>query len=491
MSTLSKIEYEREEFCRFDDYGRYAKHLSRKLHSLRKSSDKSQDVLLFSAERVWANAMQNKSLNGKAQITLNKLRKACRHARTLVDTYASGSPEERLQVSIYHDYLVASLGQERGAYDTAITHYSRALVALQNRSSSLMEPVETGLRFSIYQSGTEERSVNLQKFALAQLSSDSSHSEWRSLVETVNPQSLKDEKAEEMITSIQWAQRSAQLRLPELATSISTAVSGRAALKAPTSPNDFDSILSAWSTASTTLASLLEKEEDQDLSQDLELIKAWVSYHSSMDRIARDKSLIPTVPTKEGILLCDSVNRTYTQVLALPGLDAAQEKAINISRREMRGERCILLADTHGTSLEAIALLDRALVYYEPSSPRRPQVVALLNKANAQYTLSSNKQARFDSQQWFSGDVKQLGQLDPRDLLTKSVSMKPVVFDIAWNYIVAEQNNGGREPVVQKSTPLLDQISDKMDIDGVKDVVSKASTPKKGIFGGLFGSGKK
>ncbi|CCG83190.1 putative Signal recognition particle [Taphrina deformans PYCC 5710] len=470
MSILSKIEYEREEFCRFDDYGRYAKHLSRKLHTLRKSTEKTHDILLYSAERVWANAMQNKSLNGKNQLTLNKLRKACKHAQDLVSSYVSGSPEERLQVSIYHDYLAASLSQERGAYDVAITHYSRALVALQNQSSSLMEPVETGLRFSIYQSGTEERSVNLQKFALAQLSSDDSHSVWRSLVETVNPQTLKDEKAEEMITSIQWAQRSAHLRNPELATSISTAVSARAALSAPTSPNDFDSILSAWSAASTTLTSLLDKEEDQNLSQDLELIKAWCSYHSSVDRIARDKALIPTVPSKEGILLCDSVNKTYTQVLALPGLDSAQEKEINTSRREIRGERCILLANTHGTSLEAIALLDRALVYYEPSSPRRPQVVALLNKANAQYTLSTNKHARFSAQKWFSGDVKRLGQVSPQDLLTKSVSMKPVVFDIAWNYIVAEQGNDKDGSVLQQSAQLLSKVGDAMDIDTAKDI---------------------
>lgn len=490
MSFLSKIEVEREEFCRFDDYGRYAAHLSRKLHTLRKDTEKRSVVLLFSAERVWANAMQNKSVNGKTQFTLNKLRKAVKHARELVELSSEESAEQRLQATIYSDFLQASLSQERGAYDAAITHHSRALVSLQNQSSPLMEAVETGLRFSIYQSGAEERSINLQKFALNRLSGDDSHDGWRSLVNEVSPTSLQEEKGEEMITSIEWADRSAQLRHPELAASISTAVSGRSALTDASSPNDFDAILAAWSTATTILAGLLEREEDQNFAQDLELIKAWVSYHASTDRIARDKALIVTVPTKEGILLCDAINRTYSQVLALPGLQASQEQALNAQRREVRGERCILLAETHGSSLEAIALVNRALTYYEPHSARRPEVVRLLNQTNARYTLQSDKGARFKAGKWYHGDVKQLGRLDPEDLLTRSVTMKPVVFDIAWNYIVAQQQTETHGQ--SKPASVVQSLADKMDIDPPTMGPSETggNTQKKGLFGGLFGGRK-
>lgn len=487
MSTLPKVDYEREEFCRFDDYGRYAKHLSRKLHTCRKSVAKKQDVLLFSAERVWANAMQNKSLNGKTQITLNKLRKACKHAEALVESHGVSSAEERLQATVYHDYLLANLAQERGSYDVAILHHSRALVALQNQSSPLLGSVETGLRFSIYQSGAEERSINLQKFALEQITADESQSEWRALVDSVNPGSLKEEKSEEMITSIQWASRSAHLTNPDLATSISSAVSGRSSLTSTTTPNDFDAILASWSAASTTLDQLLEKEEDQNLAQDLELTKAWLQYHASRNRIARDTSLIKTVSAREGVLLSDAIIRTYSQVLALPGLSSAQESDLHAEQRRVRGERCVLLAETYGSSLEAIALVNRALTYFDKADPRRKSLVHLLNQKTARYTLLAKRPVRVIPTTWFTGDVKQIGSIDPSDLMKRSVTMKPVVFDIAWNYIAAQQQGVGQ---VREGHGSSEEENVDRNLEGnvVSTPQQQQQQPKKGIFGGLFGS---
>lgn len=482
MSSLAKLDVEREEFCRFDDYARYSKHLARKLHNLRKTSKKSEsDVLLFSAERAWANASLNKASNGKPQVTLNKLRKACKYAKQLVDTQASGPADERLQVTLFLDYLLASLAQERGSYDVAILHYSRALIALQNQRSTLMESVETGLRFTIYQNGAEERSINLQKYALEQVVNDDSQDEWRTLLDEVDPKSLKEEKHEELINSIQWASRSAHLKDPDLAAAISTARSGGANLTAESSPNDYDTVLAAWATGSAIVNTLLEKEEDQNAAQELELTKAWLSYYSSLDRIARDKALIKTVSAREGVLLSDAINRVYTQVLALPGLEVSQRQEIESQRREARGERCVLLAHIQGPSLEAVALVNRALSYYDASSPRRPAIVTLLNQTVARYTLSSSKHTSVSSKKWFSGDVKQVGLLDPKRLMSRSVTMKPVVFDIAWNYITAEQapNTYAKQAVKVVQDTAKEVL--------VKEKQIETNVSKKGLFGGLFG----
>lgn len=482
MSLLNLIDLEREEFCRFDDYARYSKHLARKIHTLRKSkAPYERKLVLFSAERAWANAMLHKTSNDRHQITLNKLRKACKYAKHLADQETSSSPEDRLQITSYQDVLLGTLAQERGSFDLAILHHSRALLALQNQQSALMEIVETGLRFSIYQSGAEERSINLQKYAL-DVTKDSAQDDWRALLHEVDPKSLMEEKGEEMVTSIQWASRSAQLKNSDLASAISTAVSGRSGLSVTASPNDFDTVLAAWASGATILNTLLEKEEDQDAAQELELTKAWLSYHSSLDRITRDKALINTVPAREGVLLCDSMNKVYTQVLALPGLGSSQKSEIEVQRRETRGQRCTLLAATHGSSLEAVALINRALSYYDTSSPRRSAIVALLNQTVARYTLSSKKSMNVSSRKWFSGDVKQLGLSDPKSLRTRSVPMKPVVFDIAWNYITKEQ----RPRDVSQQVKAVQESTTVMELDH-KGKQPANDTPKKGLFGGLFG----
>lgn len=484
MSLLAKIDGEREEYCRFEDYERYARHLVRKLRNLRKSSNKSEsDILLFNAERAWASAMLNKVAGGKTQKTLNKLRKACKYAKQLEEeSRATSETRERLQATLFLDYLLASLAQERGSFAVAILRYSRALLALQNQRSDLISSVETGLRFSIYQNGVEERSINLQRYALKQIANDPSQAEWRALIDDVDPKSLKEEKNEEMINSIQWASRSAQLSNSELAAAISTAVSGRAGLTTNSGPNDYDSVLAAWATALAIIQSSLDKEEDQDAAQELELIKAWTSYYSLLDHIERDKVLLKTVPSREGVLLCDAINKIYTQILALPGLyQAEQQTTIESQRREMRGERCILLAATHGSSLESIALINRALTYFEASSLRRAEIATLLNQSVARFTLASDKRIGVASaKKWFSGDVKQLGRLDPKRLMVKSVTMKPVVFDIAWNYISAEQTSKS----VSQQAPRVAQEATN-DVSQGKPIESNA--PRRGLFGGLFG----
>lgn len=477
MSVLALVEYEREEFCRFEDYGRYTSHLTRKLRSLRKSSIKSIDVLLFSAERAWSNAMHNKALNEKTQAILNRLRKASKHATDLLALLEKESDDNRLQGVIYQDYIMALLNQERGAYNVAVLHYSRALIALQNRNSSLIEPVEGGLRFSIYQSGAEERSINLQKYALSQVTTQKSQEEWRDLVHKVDPASLKEEKSDEMITSIEWAGRSAHLTNPELASSISTAVSSKAALMDYSPSNKYDGILAAWNSASIILDSLLESEEDQGLAQDLELIKAWLTYHTLKDRIARDQALSRSISAREGVLLCDGILRTYHQILALPGLNAQNQTSAEEQRQETKAERCLLLAHSYGTSLEALALINRALEYYGDHSAHRSRVQNLLNKKNAQYALSSNKKSWLSSDSWFTGDIKQVGSTDPAELRQKSVSLKPVVFDIAWNYIFG--------PAIEAMPYTTGSVAASQ---GPELSEQKSAGAKKGFFGGIFGA---
>lgn len=370
--------------------------------------------------------MLNKTKNEKKQLVLRKLRKACKHATSLHDQLSNESADVRLQSGIYLDYLAALLNQERGAYEAAILHYSKALIALQNRDSPLMPSVETGLRFTLYQ--TDERSTNLQKYAL-QCVRKSGQSQWESLVREVDPRALEDEKSDEMITSVEWAGHVAHLTNSDMASAISSAMSRN--LSADASPNDYDAILASWSSASNTLESLLRQEEDQDRAQSLEVIKAWLTYHSLKDHIARDKALAKTLVPREGAILFDGIDKTYAQLLEIPGL--SDEVELTREREEAKAQRCVTLAAVHGTSLEALALLNRAAQYCRPSTPAKDRILAQLKETNARYNLQCKHKTIPTINEWFFGDIRQAKtEITP---VSHSVTMKPVVFDIAWNYI--------------------------------------------------------
>ena len=552
-SLLQLLQAERDEYCKFEDYSGYHRHLTNKLHSSRKAVKRQSGgagdakkagiadthtqkrLLLYNAERSWATAMHNKATSGKrAQDVLNKLRRAKKWSQDIRSAVgAEAGDVERVEAIAYAEYMEASLAQERGAYEAATRHYSRALLALRDSCSALLEGIETGLRFSLYQTGTEGRSVELRVLSATQLKEDDDPAakELLELLKRLDPARLDtgDDVAsggDEMVTKVEWAGRTAPLQHTELASSISSIVSARKHLThQPTGDvkiEDYDSLLAEWTKAEALLNNLIADEEDQDRSQTLEITRAWTRFNQATDRVARDKLLASEAKTaREAALIWESIRTTLAQAQKLPGVSKEQKSDLNEQISAAQGERLAALAKPWGDSLEAIALLHTALQrHFATPSARRTALQRQLAKTVARNAISGTTTSaasadgqhfseRYHPQKFYNGNVKQLvAKRSTRDaskrtaahaLVTDSVAMRPVVFDVAFNYLSRDLSGGSAKQsaavpaAVAKPVEAVERV-----VEEVKDTVmsdapsssgsaadSQADTPKKS--GGLFG----
>ncbi|ORY81936.1 hypothetical protein BCR37DRAFT_379840 [Protomyces lactucae-debilis] len=550
MSLLQLVEFERDEYCRFEDYGRYHKHLTRKLHTLRKGSTTSKTktkvtsgpawlLPVLSAERVWSAAMETKTAAGPHQVVLAKFRKAIKFAATTTTETNNVSALEKLERAVYVDYLTALLQQERSNLDLAIHFYARALVGLQvyntaqqrqknNAAVALTEAVETGLRYVLYTSQTvSERSLNLHAFAIEQVTTAvtedaQADQTWRQLILSVDSEALTptgtatcgdgtNDTSDTLVSQISWAGRTATLKQSHLAASISTALSGRAtASRSRDSTDALDTVIAAWTSTLETLQPLLDAEEDQDAAQDLELIKAYAQFESGQDYLARDKRLITTLPAREGILVLDQTIARLTQAAGLPGVSKEQASLVSLQQTSAKAERCVLLSDVHGVSLAGIALLNKAITYLtnnrqdgnsdphvtseqQTQGSRLQALQQRLHRHIAEHTLALSGDAATDSgtvldpAAWYTGTAKQLAKTDAKSLVAKSAGAKPIVLDIAWNYLSGAVEAG--DATIQSTTAVRKE--EPMEVDGAAAESEEQSTPgksaKKGLFGSIFG----
>lgn len=576
-SLLQLLQAERDEFCRFEDYAGYHRHLTNKLHSVRKAARRQHGgdgkklaptpattaadqrrVLVYSAERSWATAMHNKATGGKtAQDVLNKLRRARKWSQDLKSLVGGDAAEgERVEAIAYAEYMDASLAHERGAHAAAARHYSRALLALRDACPVLLEGIETGLRFSLYQTGTEGRSVELRVLAATAVKADEDAAAKAlvDLLQTIDPSRLDTgdgtatgKGGDEIVSTIEWAGRTAPLQSTELVSSISAAVSARKHLsqqpKQTIVAEDYDALLADWTAAEALLDSLIAGEEDQDRSQTLEVVRAWARYHRAHDRVARDKLLAATAKSaREGALVWEAVRATLAQALKIPGLSKPQKAELNDQISAAQGERLVTLAKPWADSLEAVALLHTAIDrHFQPPSARRTELRRLLAKTVARNAVSSSAGSistssastdgaqfseRFHPHRFFNGSVKQLvlkrslssgtersdgtpHRTAAHALLTDSVPMRPVVFDVAYNYLSRDLSGSSApasvavpvtaakavEPVGQaastaaaKAQRAAEQAKDSIMSDAASPATptpTEQDTPKKA--GGIFG----
>jgi hypothetical protein len=479
--------------------------------------------------------METKTANGKLQITLAKFRKAVKFANTASTEGLSDAA--RLERAVYIDYLTALLHQERSNLDLAIHFYARSLIGLQvynagrekrgeKTAVALSEAVETGLRYVLYTSHTvSERSLNLHAFAVEQVTTAGtedakSDQAWRDLILSVDSNALKtsehqtadqgaDETSETLVSQISWAGRNADLKQSSLAASISSALTGRAAASRSHGASDaYDGVIAAWTTTLTTLEQLLDAEEDQEAAQDLELIKAYARFESVQDYLSRDKVLLKTVPPKDGVLLLDQTLSRLAEAMKLPGLSDEQAQLLSFQQQGAKAERCVLLSDVHGISLAGIALLNKAMTYLsstdqdassskavsgeqQAQAQRLADLQGRLHRQVAEHTLALSGDANetgivLDPSSWYTGTAKQLAHSDARTLVARSVGAKPIVLDVAWNYL---SGAWAEEPAPSKQEP-VQGAHQAMDVD--EPVAKQAQqTPttsaKKGLFGSIFG----
>ncbi|KAF8476891.1 hypothetical protein BDZ91DRAFT_672115 [Kalaharituber pfeilii] len=293
------------------------------------------------------------------------------------------------------------------------------------------------------------------------------------------------------------------------------------------SAEDFDGLLLSWQDCVDETKKAIDKAVTEGVStadpklQKLHLIYTYVNYNLISWRIGRNRFMVEDIEAKlkqvtsvelgklkELVVLYNAILQSVDQVTELPGVAADEEfcKELEAKRGFFAALRCAAIAPSHieHNSRNTLALYYRALTYLSSSIPslRSPakdstetirnlnislqEATSLKQEVEAQvtrhrgliqlqdYVAKAAKNAPsahaplIDTLEAYNGKVD-FSNLVPLPPKVEPVPVKPIFFDIAWNFVEYPQQQR-KEVTVQEPAK------------------AQEATPKKGGFlGGLFG----
>ncbi len=347
------------------------------------------------------------------------------------------------------------------------------------------------------------------------------------IVKSIDPElvSIPDEtEAEKLITSVSWRSYTAELNSADEAKAIMKAQ--KAASEVVNSDTaSFDAALLAYQNALTLKNQEIGRGDaysSDEQKQEAQIVLTYLKYNYLMLRIRRDATLLSAItakdssPSKSSILrylrnswkMQDGICSSLKDIRELPGvandddlvdtLSSTQyfyetAKVLGLARGYLASDKCsqsLALAAKAKQICDGISPLKEDLAPGLPNNDDikdiRSQVDTFLSRAHI-LTVYQDKNHKSGIPQYLIDQMNRFPDTTGEDLLKtiapltlklEPVNVKPVLFDIAFNYI--DYGGDGVKPTVV----------------GVEDTTSAKETPassendekkKKGGFFGLFG----
>ncbi|KAA8912282.1 hypothetical protein TRICI_003562 [Trichomonascus ciferrii] len=483
------------------------------------------DVLVYSAERSWAHAMEGKaiietntgSLSSRKKHVVSKLAKAYKYTTQLVDALDSGdasfySANTKLELYGYHAMIEGALRFEQHNWQKTIKAYSIARVILDifQQQSELMKDsisatVDPALSYAIYQS---ERSRSADIPTLAKETVSKHDQPVVNLIKEVDSAALEyttsNLNPSARLGEINWRGHSAKVGDPDLASCIIAArenddqleKSGKKKVTA------FDDVLQGWQEALDMVRENIEEIEaspekasvhDTNTQQQY-IILTYISYNLLFRRIERDMLLIndlqsgtaKTVKKKleqnrDIIRIYDTILQSTSQLVNLPGVNQDDDLFSSLETMDLyfKIKRTSIVAASYGTSgdrITSLALLNHAqkqyashitsitvdlpnsLVKQSHVSKATEQLQQDISRAHGLAVLAkeSESQASKNSSDAVADSLLSYPRGKPETVLKNLVNftpplkpapVKPVYFDIAFNFI--DYSDGDKAAVQQ------------------------------------------
>ncbi|TIA92508.1 hypothetical protein E3P99_00547 [Wallemia hederae] len=196
FETLNLLNVERNSYgVRTGDFVRYRKHCTRKINKLRRnlkltngkgkkfnrctsdsilkhSDSKVLELLLFSADKYWADSQDSKEAT-------SKLRRSHQFAELLLNASSKFSlhSSDNVQLQIYNNFIQGSYNLSRNKYSQSLTSFSIAYVYLQklinaapnDRIRALgegwLDQLSPKIRYCAYQGGNKSTSHEVDRIA--------------------------------------------------------------------------------------------------------------------------------------------------------------------------------------------------------------------------------------------------------------------------------------------------------------------------------------
>lgn len=323
---------------------------------------------------------------------------------------------------------------------------------------------------------------------------------------------ISDESTETPLDSITWSSYSARVRSDDEARAIMKAQQAEKAVESK-DVRTYDEALISFQDALTIHSQTVQRDEyaSDDDKQENEIVRTYLQYSYLILRVRRDVTLLNVMEKKKSgatrhsvlerargsIKVIDGIVKSIEEIEELPGVsnDDDQVSDLTTLRNYFTTTKISKLADAylavHKTA-EALALLNEAsrlidssadfVNQFPPTLPTSESLQALkkLTSSKLQKThvlaVYSREQGQSASNEYIIDNVNKFPTLSadeivkrvaPLTLTLEPVNVKPVLFDIAFNYIDSEDTV---TPTVATDT----------------SEVSKEGEKKKGFFG-LFG----
>lgn len=479
----------------------------------------------------------NSSASGRRHV-ISKLAKALKYYKdsdlgsfTKLDSNGQ-SPLWKLEVVVYKSLLAGQLAFEQHRWTQASQKYSEArtgltVVAEKSKNDALKEmigetisaTVDPSLRFSVYQTQSKrDKDIPTLARALAQ----KADGDFLDLIKDIEPSALSlnnDQNPSAELGEIEWRQHKATVQDPDLASAILQARKVDSSAQSIENVEEFDSVLQSWQDCVDKLHEIIEKAESSgNADQKLYIVSSYLRYNLIFRRIQRDMLIISHLEKKQStqqkfstvyelardkLRIYGSISQSCAELLELPGVfnDEALHSslttvkkyyealgAVNIAEAySLNGQRSVSLSIYE--SLKTTITSDDVFDIQTPGdflSKTDIQKLALKLESEAKKTHALASVDYFHSvtqKSAVSTDISRYPSGSPEEVLSNIVELngkllpvpvKPVFFDIAFNYIA--YNEKAKDEVLSSST-------DKHQQQQQQDTPSK----KKGFLGGMWG----
>ncbi|KAH3684157.1 hypothetical protein WICPIJ_004887 [Wickerhamomyces pijperi] len=485
------------------------------------SNDKYYLLNLLLAERDFLYAIElQRSLNTEAKaiksrqvLILTRLKKALKYASHLVEL--SSGREYHVEALIYKEILEGYYSVNNRKWEQAIKSYSIARVALQFLESGdkenvlyndiIDELIDESFKLAIYRS-MKLNTVDLNEFSKKIAVEKLNQHEISQYIASQDPEFLKPLSESDLIRNIGWRSYNARVKDETTARTITKVTALELAdLEA------FGVALALWQDAIDSHSSYIHKNADQvaetndddEDQQDDEILSAYLKYSLLSTRVQRDATLLTNANKTQSLRILTTIEETLREILELPGVYSDDELFENLNAvinyfKAAKSQVAIEHYFNKRQYVESLALSSAALEQLQASEltiefpfitsdklqesiktlqtlQKNAHVLAIISTKNKNVTLdalSDTTQINTDLTKIFNPKIE-------------PVPVKPVLFDLAFNYINYDVE--GTAVVPQTSSKPTNSTVPLSSITSAAVAEEDDTLEKKKGFFGLFG----
>jgi signal recognition particle subunit SRP68 len=465
---------------------------------------------LLSAERDYLYALEIRSLidlnsstniKSKQKLLTTRLKRGLQAINNLADI-SEAEPDftKRLEILVLRELINAHYSINVKRWKAAIQSYSIARVSLQyleqaedSSESNVLykdiieETIDEPFKLAIYRD-SKKSTIDLTEYSKKIVDETAMSHEIYKLISSKDAEFLKPALESELSKEISWRSYEAQVKDETTAKLLS-----RASKIELSSIESYDKALSLWQEALENHSSYIARSVQDDEEQDDQILLAFIKYNSLLTRIRRDETLL-SKNKKESLRILDTIDSTIQEILELPGVYSDDELFQNLQflakyyqsyKLNILGLHFFTIKEYSKTlllSAKALDLLQSSEFTIDLgnfiSNDDVSKLVGQISSLKQNSHVLAQIESTLPKDKSISDDINKFHNSYHNivNLKLEPIPIKPVLFDVAYNYV----------SYTKDAVPVQKHVSSSANTDSDSASENIDAQKKKGFFG-LFG----